>query len=67
MQPTYSLSANKMVLESKDDIKKRGLHSTDVADALALTFAMPVAPKSTSVYPRGRHRCDWDPMADELS
>ena len=64
--PTYSFnSANKMVLESKDDIKKRGLHSTDVADALALTFAMPVAPKSTSVYPRGRHRCDWDPMADE--
>ena len=64
--PTYSFnSANKMVLESKDDIKKRGLHSTDVADALALTFAMPVAPKSTSVYPRGRHRSHWDPMADE--
>jgi hypothetical protein len=63
---TYSFnSANKMVLESKDDIKKRGLHSTDVADALALTFAMPVAPKSTSVYPRGRHRSDWDPMTDE--
>ena len=32
-------------LERKDDMKKRGLSSPDDADALSLTFAMPVAPK----------------------
>jgi hypothetical protein len=31
-------------LEDKDLMKKRGLDSPDDADALALTFAMPVAP-----------------------
>ena len=31
-------------LEKKDDMKKRGLASPDIADALALTFAFPVAP-----------------------
>lgn len=41
--PTYYYnSAGKIQLESKDDIKKRGLPSPDIADALALTFAMPV-------------------------
>ena len=53
--PTYSFNAaGKMVLESKDDIKKRGLRSTDIADALCLCFAMPVVPKAT-VYARNRH------------
>ncbi|MDR2175484.1 MAG: terminase [Synergistaceae bacterium] len=36
----------KMKLESKDDMKDRGLHSPDDADALALTFAAPVYPRS---------------------
>ena len=64
--PTYSFNApGKLVLESKDDIKKRGLRPTDVGDALALTFAMPVAPKSTSLYPRSRHVSDYNPM-DEM-
>ncbi len=31
-------------LERKEDMKKRGLASPDIADALALTFALPVAP-----------------------
>ena len=30
-------------LERKDDMKKRGLASPDIADALALTFALPVS------------------------
>jgi hypothetical protein len=48
--PTYSFNAaGKMVLESKDQMKARGLRSSDVGDALALTFAMPVAPASTSL------------------
>lgn len=34
---------NAIQLERKEDMKKRGLSSPDVADALALTFAYPVA------------------------
>lgn len=42
--PTYSYdAANRIQLESKDAIKARGMPSPDFADALALTFAMPVA------------------------
>lgn len=41
--PTYSINQQeKMVLESKEDIKKRLGHSTDYGDALALTFAYEV-------------------------
>lgn len=41
--PTYKFNAaGKIQLESKDDIKKRGLPSPDIADALAVTFATPV-------------------------
>lgn len=41
--PTYRFTpADKIQLESKDDIKARGLPSPDLADALALTFAYPV-------------------------
>jgi hypothetical protein len=36
----------KMKLESKDDMKARGLPSPDDADALALTFAAPVSSRS---------------------
>jgi len=44
--PTYKFdSANRMQLESKDDIKKRGGRSPDLGDALALTFSYPVAAK----------------------
>lgn len=35
-------SDNAIQLERKEDMKKRGLSSPDVADALALTFAYPV-------------------------
>lgn len=35
--------SGKLQLESKDDMKKRGLQSPNKADALALTFAYPVA------------------------
>ena len=36
-------SAGKIVLESKEDMKRRGLSSPNRADCLALTFAAPVA------------------------
>jgi len=47
--PTYEFtSAGKVRLESKDKIKKRGMRSPDMGDALALTFAMPMRPRATS-------------------
>lgn len=43
--PGYHINrANKLVLESKADMAKRGEASPDDGDALALTFAQPVAP-----------------------
>jgi hypothetical protein len=36
---------NRIQLESKDDLKSRGEHSPDWADALCLTFAHPVGPR----------------------
>lgn len=38
-----------LLLESKEDIKKRGFRSPDLADALALTFTSPVATPSEVV------------------
>ena len=49
-------AANRIVLEPKDDIKKRGLPSPDLGDALALTFAMPVEKKSDIEMMRNRHK-----------
>ena len=44
--PLYKFdSGNRLQLESKDDIKKRGGRSPDLGDALALTFSYPVAAK----------------------
>jgi hypothetical protein len=43
---TYSYdSSRRLVLESKEHAKKRGLRSPDSADGLALTFAVKVAPR----------------------
>lgn len=62
--PTYKFdAANKLVLEPKDKIKERGLRSTDIADALALTFAMPVAPRVFSQGPN-RHQSEWNPFSE---
>ena len=42
--PTYGFDASgRMVLESKDKMKERLGRSPDLADALALTFALPVS------------------------
>jgi hypothetical protein len=42
---TYANVRGKLQLESKDDMRDRGLLSPDVGDALALTFAAPVMAK----------------------
>jgi phage terminase large subunit len=54
---------NRLFLESKEDMKKRGMTSPDLADALALTFAQPIAPKDiiNSGY-RQTHAEDYDPL-----
>jgi hypothetical protein len=38
----YEYRGGELLLESKDDAKKRGVKSPDRADSLALTFAYPV-------------------------
>jgi hypothetical protein len=44
--PTYSFNARgELLLEPKEKLKERGLRSPDLADALALTFAAPIAPR----------------------
>lgn len=51
MAPTYKYHAdNSIKLEKKEDMKARGLHSPDCADALALTFAHPVKAKHDRAY-----------------
>lgn len=54
----------KIQLESKDDMKKRGLQSPNKADALALTFASPVQMKEPE-YGGRKDMCntDYDPFA----
>jgi len=55
--PGYHISkSNQLVIESKAEMQKRNVPSPDDADALALTFARPVAPerkKPTDVWTRG--------------
>lgn len=42
----YSYRGGELLIESKDDAKKRGIKSPDRADSLALTFAIPTIPKT---------------------
>lgn len=65
--PVYWYDASgKIQLEPKDDIKKRGLPSPDLADALALTFSQPVAPRGEygdliALARRNNGREEYDP------
>lgn len=68
--PTFSFTADgKKQLESKDAIKKRGLPSPDEGDALATTFAAPVAVRSAREVWFDEHRTtsktgEYNPYAD---
>lgn len=65
-QFSYANARGKLQLESKDDMRKRGLPSPDIADAFVLTFAMPVAPKQRPGQPGPRGATgghDFDPYA----
>lgn len=47
---SYKFDSNtRLVLEKKEDLKKRGLRSPDTADALALTFAYPVVTQAIDI------------------
>lgn len=48
--PTYGHNVREaIVLESKRDMKNRGVASPNIADALALTFALPVSARARNV------------------
>lgn len=54
MGPGWHLNnRNQLVLESKAEMQKRGIPSPDDGDALALTFAFPVAPDVQTKKPAG--------------
>ena len=61
---------NQILLEKKEDMKRRGLSSPDNADGLALTFAYPVAdlPQgslfSAPSVVQSAAQSDYDPLAD---
>lgn len=54
-----------IILESKKDMKKRGLASPDKADALAVTFAYPVANSDHSGHynQQGQHQVHYQPLS----
>lgn len=61
----YNLS-NMLQLERKEDMKKRGMASPDIADALALTYALPVYPSSRPGFAGvdDTKARDYDPYAE---
>lgn len=67
-EPTYTFKGDRMLLEPKEQIKERLGRSPDYADALALTFAFPVAPPPTPLQQADRSRrqpnvqWDFDPL-----
>jgi hypothetical protein len=52
-------SRQRVWLESKEDMKKRGLDSPDDGDALALTFAAPVLPKKAKAAAKTPQNWSW--------
>tara|TARA_R110000851_G_scaffold174949_1_gene321156 strand:+ start:7335 stop:8822 length:1488 start_codon:yes stop_codon:yes gene_type:complete len=55
-------SRNDLQLETKQEMKKRGLASPDLADALALTYALPVHPRRVGWHGTEHvHKTDYDP------
>ena len=65
--PTKTFHNGVFLLEEKDQVKKRLGRSPDIADALAVTFAIPERPatdsKYSNVHPGGQVLSDYDPLA----
>lgn len=57
-----------VLLEKKSDMKKRGLESPDLADALGLTFAYPVMPSQHGApygSGGGTHQIEYNPLSPD--
>ena len=63
VQTTYSFKGGRLLLEPKEQIKAKLGYSPDEADALALTFAAPVASAAQPRQRFGRHTVEYDPFA----
>lgn len=65
--PNYGLNSNEAIqLESKKEMRKRGVKSPNVADALACTFAMPVyVPSAADEELPPPYTPDYSPYAPE--
>jgi hypothetical protein len=60
--PEYGFDAgNRILLERKEDMRRRGLASPDAGDALALTFAEAVWPDAPELDRVETGMCDYDP------
>lgn len=68
--PTYSFArAGKLKLESKDEMKSRGIPSPNIADALALTFAYPTPlykHTEVKIFSETSTTKDWDPYDESI-
>lgn len=60
---TFRNARGKVQLESKDAMRERGLPSPDIGDALALTFAFPVTPRSERSA-TATNRGEYDPFEE---
>lgn len=63
---TYTFRGDALLLEPKENIKKKLLRSPDLADGLALTFAASVAAKRAQTMPRPQREERYDPFAELL-
>ena len=52
---------NQVQLERKEDAKKRGIASPDLADAIALTYAMPVMPTRAGYNNEANMMTEYEP------
>lgn len=62
----YGYKGGELLLESKQDAKKRGIKSPDRADSLALTFAYPVKPRDEFFSAPMSHASAWAAL-DEVT
>jgi len=61
--PLYSFNAqNAILLERKEDMRKRGVRSPDIADALALTYAYPVVARALQAAELDEEVEEYDPI-----
>tara|TARA_R110000824_G_scaffold69297_5_gene178643 strand:- start:1300 stop:2853 length:1554 start_codon:yes stop_codon:yes gene_type:complete len=67
-QREYNIEGNgKLLLESKKDMRQRGLQSPDIADALALTFAKKIAPGYKTDFGNSPQQVihEWNPYSEK--